>query len=520
MISLVYPLDTEDRILFVNKMAFPHYGDDFLFTNSKVRFNSKLRAIEETKGMFGENDVIHDKIEGDVEYVPACGSALLEPTTQYPDQMRIPVYSTNSSGVVSEKTMLMSHGIACKDRVTMEVNSSQVIQRVTYRNDAGLWTYKEVVAFVNDPTTVTNAFEYTILGARWNGTPYIYSTSVYVSAQRLVHSTGQLGWKTGINWLTRQSAQTIKDTIDSYKTSWSDTVTNLLGSTYKGRYDKTFSPSGAKQKIDSLIRSLFPEKFPIEDKHFGDLAMEASKSIQANDVNMIAFAKDLYGLRNPKEWAPALKKLSKLRNTKDLSNTYLTGIYGVMPTVSDIQTILKAFKRIGPYIDKNGFKTYGSGHHAELDQDGLHFDLLQRIKLAIPDEDDAFMSLIQRLEDMGTLPTFENVWDLVPYSFVVDWFVDVGGFLERVDAFARISRLNIRYVTMSRKTSIRGTITPKPEASFVGTIDWVHYHRWVSDQCPVPPLSLKTTFQDFNHWLESGALLQQRSNPAITFRRN
>jgi hypothetical protein len=253
--------------------------------------------------------------------------------------------------------------------------------------------------------------------------------------------------------------------------------------------------------------NLFPDKFPIEDKHYGLLAQEASQTVNANNVNMIAFLRDL---RKPQELIPKLRNLRKLK-LKGVSGEYLGVQYGILPTISDIQAIIRACKAAKAYLDKNGFKTYTAGWHKEIKQNGLTSELTQRIKLAIEDEDDAFQELIQRLESMGTLPTFVNIWDLVPYSFVVDWFIDVGGLLERVDTHLRLLRLNIRYVTMSRKTKVSGKMPVDVGTTFVGSIDWVHYHRWTSDQCPVPPLSLETTFQDFNTWLEAGALLAQRT---------
>ena len=35
------------------------------------------------------------------------------------------------------------------------------------------------------------------------------------------------------------------------------------------------------------------------------------------------------------------------------------------------------------------------------------------------------------LDSLGINPTVANVWEIIPFSFVIDWFVDVGGFLEQ-----------------------------------------------------------------------------------------
>jgi len=129
----------------------------------------------------------------------------------------------------------------------------------------------------------------------------------------------------------------------------------------------------------------------------------------------------------------------------------------------------------------------------------------------VSDEDSEFDRLISSIDSLGFAPTLENIWDLIPYSFVVDWFIDIGGLLERVDTRLRLLRLNIRYTTMSKKDIVRYNIRPSVELPLSGTVEKVHYHRWVSDQCPVPALSAQPTFQGFNHWLESGALILSRS---------
>lgn len=49
------------------------------------------------------------------------------------------------------------------------------------------------------------------------------------------------------------------------------------------------------------------------------------------------------------------------------------------------------------------------------------------------------------LHSAGLDLTFEQVWDLVPGSFVVDWLVDVSGVLDQVDAIINSWRYPVRY---------------------------------------------------------------------------
>jgi hypothetical protein len=500
VITLVTPKATENIFLFWQNACFGPYDSLYKSDGEKIPFSSKLEAMEETKGIYGENNVVHDKLIGEFRYEPLIGGMVPAPTALAPYRVAFPTY--NPYDLKQPTTSYSDYGLAIDGETSIRKAGTQGFHTGWIRDpqDPSKWTAFEVIVFLSTPTRVTNFYEY-----RMKSIQYWTKEQVYVHFERRTYDTFQAGIFTSLDWTVKQPLDSVLG-LRSQAGRVTVTQTQQLAAWRKVRTTPSLSPTDAREKIDALVAQLgLKENFPIPDKHYGDLAMEASQQVNANSTNMIAFLKDL---RKPKELIP---KLQKLRSLKGAADNYLTVNYGILPTIDDIKTIVGAFKARKPYFDKNGFKTYSAGFSDELTKDGLSHSLTQRIKLAISDEDDEFEALLERLESMGTLPTFENLWDLVPYSFVIDWFVDVGGLLERVDSRLRLTRLNIRYVTMSRKTSSKGKSKGTVETPFIGTIDWVHYHRWVSDQCPVPPLSLQTTFQDFDHWLESGALLAQRS---------
>jgi hypothetical protein len=221
---------------------------------------------------------------------------------------------------------------------------------------------------------------------------------------------------------------------------------------------------------------------------------------------MIAFFRDL---RRPQDMIPKLKNLHKL---KSISGDYLSLQYGLLPTVSDIKEIFGAFTKVAPYVDRNGFSTYSAVHSESGSEGRILLERTQRIKIAIDNEDSIMQKLANQIESVGMALTLENMWDLIPYSFVIDWFVDVGALLERADTRQRLTRLNIRYATLSDSTvsslSISKGDTYLP---ITGTLKVVNYHRWTLDQCPLPPLSLAVKPSPQSHWLEAGALISQRA---------
>jgi hypothetical protein len=202
--------------------------------------------------------------------------------------------------------------------------------------------------------------------------------------------------------------------------------------------------------------------------------------------------------------------LKNLGSLKGAADNFLTVNYGILPTVGDLQNIYRAFHRVAPFIDSNGFDTYNAMATTSSVSDDITVTVEKRIKIAIDNEDCDFSELARKIDSMGFSLTLSNLWDLVPYSFAIDWFVNVGDFLDRVDTRLRILRLNIQYATMSHKETRSCYLLPSLNAPIYGQFSQVLYTRWTSDQCPVPTLLSNNTITATDHWLEAGALLLQR----------
>lgn len=50
-------------------------------------------------------------------------------------------------------------------------------------------------------------------------------------------------------------------------------------------------------------------------------------------------------------------------------------------------------------------------------------------------KDNPIASIGNALEKLGLNPSAANIWDLIPFSFVVDWFLHIGPILSRLDAY-------------------------------------------------------------------------------------
>lgn len=114
----------------------------------------------------------------------------------------------------------------------------------------------------------------------------------------------------------------------------------------------------------------------------------------------------------------------------------------------------------------------------------------------------------------GLIPTLEDVWDLIPYSFVVDWIVGVNKFLSQLDAQYLIARLPVFSVVFGRRLMMKGDVSFLDSAAvddgIRGTFTYVEYSREVGTKLVPPTPSLQSTVSSFDNWSEASALFIQR----------
>lgn len=499
MIELVYPKGTEQYFVTLQSLTLGPMDFTFKSAPEVSNFRSNLDMLKQGERMYGENAVMHTKVQGSVKVHPLLGSVIPTPTDTNPHRMIIPLYWNNGSldnGTVVYGLFLP--GDAYLVSTASNALSYRAVEHVPTDNH---WIIYGITSASGDPSRVMmwERLEcHSFMRAGYD--PNV----VFYSFDRTSYWTGQ-AMKSKVNLSDGLSFDQIKDWQPPPGTTLRVDKRMTYQTARVGRADmaSTKQPAEIIRELNLLVAPYKYLTYPIEHVHYGDLAMQASEKMIHNETNMLEF---FSGLRNPTQLIPKLKNLSKL---KTLSENFLTVEYGLLPLVSDLKEIWESAKRIAPYLDKNGFQTLSAKSSSTQSEGNKTFMLEQHIKLAVDKEDNLFHELIQQAEGMGYLPTFENLWDLVPWSFVIDWFVNVGNFLERVDTRLRLVRLNIRYTTMSYKETtqicVGGTGIP-----YTGSVGLVTYHRWSADHCPLPPLSLQSKPDVSRHWLEAGALILSR----------
>jgi hypothetical protein len=490
LIEIAFPSENS-VVIKLSEWFIGQFSPDESPAEELISFRADIDALSEGMKLYHETNVAHIQAEGSFRYYPIYLDLTSSPTTTYPKRAAYHGYLLPSTIAT---THLANHGLG---QVGSYDKNSSSHYRLYQADRSGL---EQITCYEGTLTSLCtvdrDVFQITkITSDRCYYTRTRYRRTVRPSSLGIKSwnelsvdsSLNQRLWDAGTNETVTNYNPTSVQTIRPYTTP----STSVTG--FRGWINTLAIPS-----IEEL-------PFPHAGVHYGELAQEASQKVNRNQVNMIAFLRDL---RDPRALIPKLKNLQKL---KTHAGNYLAFEYGILPTLDDLKAIAAAFAKHKPYIDRNGFKTYNA-FHSESSGDGIDtFTLEQRIKLAIADEDNGFIDLMNRVESSGFAPTFENVWDLIPYSFVLDWFINVGDFLERVDSRMRLARLDIQYVTMSRKSVKQRVFSASSNNLYGGILKLVQYSRWTEDHCPVPPLFLLHAPTVSDHWLEASALIIQRA---------
>lgn len=100
------------------------------------------------------------------------------------------------------------------------------------------------------------------------------------------------------------------------------------------------------------------------------------------------------------------------------------------------------------------------------------------------------LSFVQAIRSLDFWPSAENLWDLLPYSFIADWFINISDVCRRYDAVGDILMFPIKGALQSVKISTRSVSNPSHGAGYA---DVTYYAR-----LPLTPITLSTTLLSMN----------------------
>lgn len=289
---------------------------------------------------------------------------------------------------------------------------------------------------------------------------------------------------------------------------FSDTVSE---SKYLFTYPFTFSGDGAdllSEKNQAITECLLKLK---EDKvQLGQFLAEAKQS-----VNMLAdSAHKLFSLLlliKRKQWPkrPSGQQVFGV----NAANLYLQWKYGWAPLCSDLKRlfddaqndtksrplVLKASRNIKSHWTSSSDVQYWDGRFQQVKATNT-CQVMAKVK----------SSFLDNANSYGLINPLSLGWELIPFSFVVDWAMPIGNFLEALSAPAGLD-----FLTGFTGQRLEGTIEAnrKLNSGWKGkqqsvSVDAFYYGRTALIQFPFPQLYVKSPFSTGNV-LSALALLRQ-----------
>lgn len=247
--------------------------------------------------------------------------------------------------------------------------------------------------------------------------------------------------------------------------------------------------------IKANIFSLVPDRESIPSAVIPtDLAADFIDSQAIPNINNIENFKDLKELS---KMVPPIINLIKKRNIKSLADFYLWYKYTYKTTELDVREAIRALSK--HFGQKPGYQKW-SRRYKNRDK-GTDWPVYHtRYTVYYDTFTQGFF------ESCGLKLNCSNLWDIIPFSFVADWFINLGDIFTQLDACDRAYSVPIRSVLYTTKGSKQVTLEAIGLPLSLCTLEVFFFKRSQRDTLPINPLSVSLK-NPFNHMLDGAALI-------------
>jgi len=294
VITLAFPPSSSEIVALFDDVLVGPIGTGSPPAPTEIRLDTD--QILESKGIYGENVVKHDKTSGNVNVIPLMVDVTFLPPTSI-DPMSVRYNGRTTSG--SFTTLTARAGMMPSGTSGIYVSGTTTVHRI----------------FVGSPTK----FEMYYFQAA-NSAPFKLTGNIVVKEFELVsvvsrrcsYNVTQYGFNGTVGKLlpvTMRDPVTLSDVLSVANTVPKVVIqakTLITPTQCVVRTPFSASVESLRYALDSLSKTALDlGATPIEEVSYGELAMRASEGVNANSVNMIAFIRDL---RDPRQL------MLKLRN--------------------------------------------------------------------------------------------------------------------------------------------------------------------------------------------------------------
>lgn len=197
---------------------------------------------------------------------------------------------------------------------------------------------------------------------------------------------------------------------------------------------------------------------------------ESGKTIAHIALTVSRLAKLVKGLK----LAAAQAVMGKLPNvswksiptsSKEFSKLWLEARYAWRPLLMDINNALKYLSKSGAVTPRRTFRGFteddsSSSINWSYSSGGYSYRFTGELTVSRVARAGALTEIdfgMEQLRDLGALNLFGTGWELIPFSFVVDWFVDVKGIIASMNPQAGIKTLG-SWCTYVTEKQFSGTV--------------------------------------------------------------
>lgn len=202
---------------------------------------------------------------------------------------------------------------------------------------------------------------------------------------------------------------------------------NWVASHYIGTYQYQLPDPLPYGQLDNYWKVIHERHAPAPGAEWS-LFKDACQAVRA-DSNNIANVQQVIDIiktlssKSPKVIIKeTLEDISSTELRKNIGNAWLQYRYAYTTTRSDVEMHLELAKTLNQLSNSS----YVTSHSSITDDRGtfsLSMDLQDR-------EVKTLKGFTQMVKDMGLFPTASNIWDMIPFSFIIDWFGSIGDWAE------------------------------------------------------------------------------------------
>lgn len=259
-------------------------------------------------------------------------------------------------------------------------------------------------------------------------------------------------------------------------------------------------------EVHSVSEELRTQGATFEDRHVKDVVdegIEPNLGCYLNDAYLSAFeslpAITTNNIQNAQAIVDLLKGIVKaampggklVDGLGSISDAWLGFRYVFNTTKADIQELSSYVERMRAFkqYDMRTVRSYGT---TSFESHGITYV----VKCSITVRTEDISGIYNAVERFGVALDAYNIWDMIPYSFMVDWFLHIGDLLEK----ARTRRYAMRLTPVDCWFSISYTFENN-----AGCIQ-NDYYRWRSnvDLSQYPATLLRSEPKSGKTWIKRG----------------